>query len=336
MGKSIFSVIIPCYNVEKYISKTIESVLNQTFNNFELILINDGSKDKTREILEFYEKQDKRIKVINKVNEGVSKTRNLGIELAKGEYLYFLDGDDCIENSLLENANLIFKNKNIEMFSFGYDIKSNQGLKICCNKKYDEKLFTSKEFLRKFLKKEISQHICSLVIKKEILKNSKFNSELITGEDLDFLMRLLLEKDFYIYRKSVPYFHYMIRENSATTRKIIPFKNLNTLDSLNLLRKQMLNKKIYEFKEYHAIRFFNIIKSLAENGFIEEDYIKIKNKFKETEYILKDLKLEFNKRSILLNILKMFYRINFKFLLFVFNINYRIKLYLNYKKRKNL
>ncbi len=326
MGKSIFSVIIPCYNVEKYISKTIESVLNQTFNNFELILINDGSKDKTREILEFYEKQDKRIKVINKVNEGVSKTRNLGIELAKGEYLYFLDGDDCIENNLLENANLILKNKKIEMFSFGYDIKSNQGLKICCNKKYDEKLFTSKEFLRKFLKKEISQHICSLIIKKEILKNIKFNSELITGEDLDFLMRLLLEKDFYIYRKSVSYFHYMIRENSATTRKIIPFKNLNTLDSLNLLRKQMLNKKIYEFKEYHVIRFFNIIKSLAENGFNEKEYKKIKNKFQKSEYILKDLKLEFNKRSILLNILKMFYNIDFNFILFIFKLNKTIKL----------
>lgn len=326
MEKLIFSIIIPCYNVEKYISKTIESVLNQTFGNFELILINDGSKDKTIEIIEFYKKQDKRIKVINKSNEGVSKTRNLGIELAKGEYLYFLDGDDCVENNLLENANLILKNKRIDMFSFGYDIKNNQWLKVCCNKKYDEKLFTSKEFLIKFLNKEINQHICSFIIKKEILKRIEFDSKLITGEDLDFFMRLLLEKDFYIYRKSFPYFHYIIRENSATTRKIIPFKNLNTLDSLDLIREQMVDKEIYEFKEYHIIRFFNIIKSLAENGFIEEDYIKIKNKFKETEYILKDLKLEFNKRSILLNILKFFYKINFSFILFIFKLNKVIKL----------
>ena len=222
MNNIKFSIIIPCYNVEKYISKTIESALNQTFDNFELILINDGSKDKTKEIIEFYEKQDKRIKVINKVNEGVSKTRNLGIELAKGEYLYFLDGDDCIENNLLEDANLILKNKKIDMFSFGFDIKSGKSFRNCSNNKYDKKLFTSKEFLKYFLRRKINQSICSLILKKDILKEINFSIELTTGEDLDFLMRLLLEKDFYIYRKSFSYFHYMVRENSATTRKIIP------------------------------------------------------------------------------------------------------------------
>lgn len=325
MNNIKFSIIIPCYNVEKYISKTIESALNQTFDNFELILINDGSKDKTKEIIEFYEKQDKRIKVINKVNEGVSKTRNLGIELAKGEYLYFLDGDDCIENNLLEDANLILKNKKIDMFSFGFDIKSGKSFRNCSNNKYDKKLFTSKEFLKYFLRRKINQSICSLILKKDILKEINFSIELTTGEDLDFLMRLLLEKDFYIYRKSFSYFHYMVRENSATTRKIIPFKNLKTLDSLNLLRKQMLNKNIYEFKEYHIIRFFNIIKGLSENGFNKEEYQKIKNKFKKSEYILKDLNLEFNKRNISLNILKISYKINLKLILFIFKIYKIIK-----------
>lgn len=325
MEKPIFSIIIPCYNVEKYISKTIESALNQTFDNFELILINDGSKDKTKEIIEFYEKQDKRIKVINKVNEGVSKTRNLGIELAKGEYLYFLDGDDCIESNLLEEANLILKNKKIDMFSFGYDIKNNQGLKIYCNKKYDEKIFTSKSFLKYFLKREINQSICSLIVKRNILKGIRFNTELTTGEDLDFQMRLLLKNDFNIFYNSFLYFHYIKREGSATTRKKIPLKNLNTLDYLNLLRKEMLDKKIYEFKDYHIIRFFSIIKSLAENGFDKKEYQKIKNKFKESEYILKDLKLKFNR----LNILKIFYFINLKNVLIIFKIinilNYKMK-----------
>lgn len=325
MNKIKFSIIIPCYNVEKYISKTIDSVLSQIFDKFELILINDGSKDKTKEIIEVYEKQDKRIKVINKINEGVSKTRNLGIELAKGEYLYFLDGDDCIENNLLENANLTLKNKKIDMFSFGYDVKNELKFKSYSNQKYNGQIFNSKEFLRYFLKREISQSICSFIIKKKVIENLKFNSKLITGEDLDFQMKLLLENDFKIFYDFSLYFHYMKRENSATTRKEIPFKNLETLDSLNLLRKQMLDKKIYEFKEYHIIRFFNIIRGLAENDFNKKEYQEIKNKFKESDYILKDLNLEFNKRNISLNILKISYKINLKLILFIFKIYKIIK-----------
>lgn len=320
MEKPIFSIIIPCYNIEKYISTTIKSVLNQTFDNFELILINDGSKDKTYEIIKFYSKQDKRISIIDKINEGVSKTRNLGINLAKGKYLYFLDGDDYIENNLLEKANFIFQKEEIEIFSFGYDIRNGQSLKNCSNDKYDKKLLTSKEFLKNFLKREINQSICSLIVRKDILKEVKFNTELTTGEDLDFQMNLLLINDFRIFYDSFLYFHYIKRTNSATTKKKIPLKNLNTLDSLNLLRKSMLLKNISEFREYHIIRFFSIIKSLSENGFERKNYQKIKNKLKESEYILKDLKFKFDKKSIILNVLKLFYKINLKYLLFNFKI----------------
>lgn len=320
MNNIDFSIIIPCYNVEKYISKTIESVLNQTFDNFELILINDGSKDKTREIIEFYEKQDKRIKVINKTNEGVSKTRNLGIKLAKGEYLYFLDGDDCIENNLLREANLIFQNKKVDMFSFGYDVKDKLNIKAYNNIKYNKKIFNSKELLKYFLKREISQSICSFIIKKELIEKLNFNDKLITGEDLDFQMRLLLKNDFNVFYDSFLYFHYIKRENSATTQKIIPLKNLYTLDSLNIIREEMLAENIYEFKEYHIIRFFNIIRGLAKNNFDKKNYKEIKNKFRESEYILKSLKIEFNKQNMILNILKIFYRINLKYLLFNFKI----------------
>ena len=320
MERIIFSVIIPCYNVEKYISKTIDSVLNQTFDKFELILINDGSKDKTKEIIEFYGKQDRRIKIINKTNEGVSETRNLGIKLARGEYLYFLDGDDYVDKSLLESAYLILKNKEIGMFSFGYDVRNKLSLKVYSNKKYNREVIKSKEFLKLFLKRDIHQSICSFIVRKKFIKNLDFNNKLITGEDLDFQMRLLLKNNFNIFYNSSLYFHYIKRENSATTQKIIPLKNLYTLDSLNLLRDEMLIKNIYEFKEYHIIRFFSIVRGLAEKSFDKRDYKEIKNKLKKSEYILKDLNFEFSKKNLLLNFLKIFYLINLKLILIIFKI----------------
>ena len=98
----MISVIIPIYNVEKYLTKCIESVINQTYKNLEIILVNDGSTDNSKEIIDKYSSIDSRIKVINKKNGGLSDARNVGIELAKGEYITFLDSDDWIELNMYE------------------------------------------------------------------------------------------------------------------------------------------------------------------------------------------------------------------------------------------
>jgi len=99
----MITVIIPVYNAEKYISKCLESVINQTFKDFEVLCINDCSKDSSLKILEEYSKKDKRINIINnEKNLGAALTRNKGIESAKGEYIYFLDADDYIDEDYLE------------------------------------------------------------------------------------------------------------------------------------------------------------------------------------------------------------------------------------------
>ena len=96
------SVIVPVYNQEKYINRCIDSILEQTMTDFELLLINDGSKDKSLDILKEYEKKDKRIKVIDQKNMGVAKTRNKGIEMAHGEFIALVDNDDYLDNTYLE------------------------------------------------------------------------------------------------------------------------------------------------------------------------------------------------------------------------------------------
>lgn len=99
---SLISVIIPVYKVEKYLRRCLDSVLNQTYQNIEIILIDDGSPDKCPEICDEYEKRDKRIRVIHKKNSGLADVRNIGVECASGEYISFVDSDDFIANNYLE------------------------------------------------------------------------------------------------------------------------------------------------------------------------------------------------------------------------------------------
>ena len=101
-NQALISVIIPVYNVEEYLRECVESVLKQTYQNFEIILVDDGSTDSSGKICDEYLEKDERVVVIHKKNEGPSKTRNTGLENANGKYIYFLDSDDYIENNALE------------------------------------------------------------------------------------------------------------------------------------------------------------------------------------------------------------------------------------------
>lgn len=98
----LFSIIVPVYNVEKYLVRCIESVINQTFKDFECILIDDGSLDNSGNICDEYSLKDSRIVVVHQNNAGVSAARNTGLNIAKGEYICFCDSDDWLEDSLLE------------------------------------------------------------------------------------------------------------------------------------------------------------------------------------------------------------------------------------------
>ena len=101
-NQPLVSVIIPVYNVEAYLCECIDSVINQTYKNFEIILVDDGSTDSSGKICDDYAEKDERVRIIHKENSGPSKTRNVGLECAKGKYIYFLDSDDYIELNALE------------------------------------------------------------------------------------------------------------------------------------------------------------------------------------------------------------------------------------------
>lgn len=118
--KPVFSIIVPIYKVEKFLDKCIQSILNQTYDNFELILVDDGSPDNCPKICDEYAKKDKRIVVIHKKNGGLVSARNAGVEVATGEYICHVDGDDWVNEKMLEIIyDKAIKNNKVDMVVFG-------------------------------------------------------------------------------------------------------------------------------------------------------------------------------------------------------------------------
>lgn len=130
MESDKISIIIPVYNVEKYLETCIKSIINQTYTNLEIILIDDGSKDNSLNICKDFEKKDKRIKAIHKENEGVSSARNLGIKESTGNYITFIDPDDYAENNMIERAVNISKKYDADIVQWNsYYNKENEEIK---------------------------------------------------------------------------------------------------------------------------------------------------------------------------------------------------------------
>lgn len=161
------SIIIPVYNVESYLKKCIDSILLQTYTNFELILIDDGSTDQSYEICDEYSLNDKRIKVIHKINEGVSKARNLGLSISTGDYICFVDSDDWIDCDMLEY--IIVNADDFDIVQFGF---RRVGHAIV------DKGFTPENIMKLQMQSYLGKNmfnsvICGYAIKNEIVK--KYN-----------------------------------------------------------------------------------------------------------------------------------------------------------------
>ena len=123
-----FSIIIPVYNGEKHIKKCIDDVLTQEYENYEIIIINDGSKDNTSKILKEYV-LNKRINIVEKENTGVSDSRNIGIEMATGEYIVFLDSDDKLRKDSLKKLNERLCQNNYDIILFGFEVRGSNSRK---------------------------------------------------------------------------------------------------------------------------------------------------------------------------------------------------------------
>ena len=262
------SIIVPVYNTAKYLNKCINSLLNQTLKEIEIILINDGSTDNSESIIKKY--KDKRIKYISKKNEGIGKTRNLGIEKTNGEYLAFIDSDDYIEPNFCE----VMYNK---------AIKDECDIVICdyfedINNELKEIKFASFKDANLMENPEIINYInlgpCNKIYKKELFKdkNNRF-IENLKYEDAPFVCRLLLSAQK-IGKIDECLAHYVIHEKSETTTR-----DERIFDILKIT--DIIVKDLEKYDYMHEA-MINLVVMILTDYTIQQRYIKSKssrNKF---------------------------------------------------------
>ena len=194
-SNSLVSVIVPVYNAENYLPDCIESIINQTYDNLEIIIVDDGSTDNSGVICDDYAKKDKRIVVYHKKNGGVSSARNYGLKKFNGDFLVFVDGDDLVELNIIEKLLSIYNETKSDLSCCGVKFKYLDG-------KVENECFDSSRFV--FSKNEaLEGFFCdrklknvlygpyNKLFKRELLIDSRFDENLTLGEDLLFVFEYL-------------------------------------------------------------------------------------------------------------------------------------------------
>ncbi len=264
-----FSVIVPAFNLEKHIRKCLDSLLDQNLKNseYEILIINDGSTDHTSSIVIDYTEKYSNVFLYNKENAGVSSARNFGINVAKGEYILFVDGDDWLCHAVMDKIYLDLKTNNLEIARFGYySIFKDAGDVESSILKKNHLPITGIEFITKSKTKEFYPWLY-IISRAFLLKNKLlFNTSLSFCEDKEFMLRAL----FYATKfQNFDYIHYnynLKRDGSATST--YSDKNLNDSIKSSVLTYQF-SKTITTDEQFQ-----NYLKSFSVRS-LEKSYYKL-------------------------------------------------------------
>ncbi|WP_338449829.1 glycosyltransferase [Niallia oryzisoli] len=217
---TLISVVVPIYNVEKWLSKCLEMIINQKFNNIEIILVNDGSTDNCGAISEQYAQKDKRIKVIHKENGGLSSARNAGIEMATGKYIVFIDPDDQITENYFKSLFAIAEENSCDAVVSGY--KTVPTNNIITPGYHLNKVMEGKDFVLSSPSIHSNNDLCFVwryIYRLSIIKNKniRFDEHVFIGEDVIFNLEFLLESQR-VYATSDCLYFYTVNNPDSLMR----------------------------------------------------------------------------------------------------------------------
>ena len=298
MTKPRISTIIPIYNAENTLGKCLDSVINQTFSDIEIILINDGSTDKSSEIAEKYAQQDSRIKLINQKNSGLSESRNIGIKIARGEYISFVDSDDWLGDEkmyaeLIELAEEHNRPNIIKAYhykvtpavttpvtSFHYQIKDNKKAILTDNLKEMMKTCSYATWSGLWKTNFLHEH------------NLHFAKEIRNGSDILFSWQaMVLSREILLVFK--PYYYYNLSTPESVTRGINN-KFLDLIKVFNSQKKFLTKQNLYkEFKRTYQTRAYSYFsfgfkRALMLRGIRFHRYPELKQFFEQMHDLSKD------------------------------------------------
>ncbi len=302
------SIIVPAYNVEKYISKCLDSIVEQTYKNIEIIVINDGSRDGTLNILKEYKEKDNRVIIIDKQNAGVSQARNDGLKKATGNYILFVDGDDWINKKTCEVTfnKIIETNADIVMFSYvrEYDNKSINKSQLEDNQIFEGQLLKEKVYRRlvgPYTKEELAHPeklssfspIWGKLYKAELFQGHIFRDikEIgSSGEDTYLNIEIMPKVKSLAYIKEY-FYHYRKNNASSITKSVdltIHKKGILHYQELkNLIQRQNVDNTFYEaLDNFFAINIISeSITIISQNGDSKVKKEAFKNIFNDDIYI---------------------------------------------------
>lgn len=263
-----FSIIVPIYNTEQYIKECIDSIINQSFTNFELILVNDGSTDKCPQICNYYEKIDSRIKVFHKKNEGLVAARKSGFELSSGEYIVSVDSDDYLDKTLLSKLYEIIKKFDVDAISYGCTKFTNFSFNIL-SQNIVEGYYSGSELIKIrenfiFDKEKgnlnwgaISYGVCTKCVKHELFKQSIADvpQNITKGEDLLFTSFLISKcSSFYVLNNNGYFYRY---NNTSMTNNYNIDDFDNTINLIDIIITNCIDiKNIYSQISVYAVNMF--------------------------------------------------------------------------------
>ena len=289
-SKALISIIVPIYNVEKYLRQCLDSIQDQSYQNFECLLINDGSPDNSADICKEYVSKDPRFRYIEKENGGVSSARNLGIEHSKGEYITFIDSDDWVDSDYLEvlYKSLTDEKADVAVSTYKqFNMDDNNYYVHSYQRGYEKKIFTGPELIDEFIALDTFDHsyrfVCGKLVRKCLLDKIAFNEKTTLGEDMEFWLKLYLisnkivyvNRDSYVYRVDNVNRHFgleKIRSDIQQRLNFISFLAVRGIDiskyvnsCLSVIKHQVERlKESPEYDTYGTIRWLHEVIFLLE------------------------------------------------------------------------
>ncbi len=323
----LLSIICPAYNAEKTIGKLIESIVSQKYKNYEFIILNDGSKDKTFEVIEGYAKKYKNIVAIDKPNTGVGDTRNEGLKIAKGKYITFADADDWYSDDFFEKIIPEIKKEDFDLLVFNAKVMNfDEYMYDLIPKKYKEGSFVTYDGVKKYLKGEFCHKIGNVPWNKIYLKdvitknNLKYEENKKRGQDLLFniLYSSKIKKYKYVDEKL---YYYALNMNTLTTTDYRKNSIPENLKFYEPIKKICIDSKIEDYEQFIGLFFLRRFPGIVLN---ETNINSYKNGLNNIEKYLKEPKINY-----ILNKIKIK---NLDIKLLIAYIFYKFKIYKIYYK----
>jgi Glycosyltransferases involved in cell wall biogenesis len=323
-NKLLISVIVPVYNVKKYLNRCVNSIVRQTYTNLEIILIDDGSTDGSEDICDVCALKDKRIKVIHKSNGGLSSARNAGLDIAAGEFVSFIDSDDWIEIDTYEYLVKLIKRYNAEVADIECQYANSEN-DLVKDVKENVRIFRGKDVLWNYFDRGLKVQnnapytVWRKLYKRKVIGEKRFPEGKIS-EDLQFNYEVLKETNVIVLSNQVKY-HYF-QNNGGISIGPLNKSNLDLLDICeNIYRKEKKNsyKNIKRLTKVKLARsYFSLLARIAKAGYVESDFDDIK---KLTQKLTKGLRKNF------VILMRSAIPVNRKWLICIFCVDYRLVAY---------